>query len=177
MLQISPGKLKFVYKLISLFIRINYPLYPLPSKTEYIQCITQLKSISYALPALEFAVHVERHRVNWKKCRWEKDMLPLRYDTTVMPDFLFDSAFLRYYFPTVLSVMLRVIFQVGHLNGNVDWFIVHAIFSINKHWQRLKRREQIILNIIGFFMTHEKKHLFSDEWRESVKMRYDSNKA
>lgn len=62
-----------------------YPVFPLPDNKQFKICIDFIKSESFALPVIEFCEYVHVHKINWLKCSWEYDLMPLEYDTTILP--------------------------------------------------------------------------------------------
>ena len=83
-------------------MKVIYPVFPLPNNKQFEICIDLIKSESFALPAIEFCEYVHIHKINWLKCSWEHDLMPLEYDTTILPNYIFSTSFLRYYFPCLL---------------------------------------------------------------------------
>ena len=124
-----------------------YPEYPLPGEGEYEACVGSLEYISFASPAVEFCEYVHARRLSWFDCSWEKDLLPLEEDTTIMPDYIFASPFLRYYFPMCLHVCVRFFmgdYEAGEF-GNVDSFVEHTLNSMIDHTSCLAPEERELL--------------------------------
>lgn len=88
-------------------MKVIYPVFPLPNNKQFKICIDFIKSESFALPVIEFCEYVHVYKINWLKCSWEYDLMPLEYDTTILPHYIFSTSFLRYYFPTCLNLTIK----------------------------------------------------------------------
>lgn len=73
-------------------MKVIYPVFPLPNNKQFEICIDLIKSESFALPGnWNFGEYVHIHKINWLKCSWEHDLMPLEYDTTILPElYIFD---------------------------------------------------------------------------------------
>ena len=113
-------------------MKVIYPVFPLPNNKQFEICIDLIKSESFALPAIEFCEYVHIHKINWLKCSWEHDLMPLEYDTTILPNYIFSTSFLRYYFPACLNLTIKYFFGDYHKYevGNIDSFVEHTIDAV-----------------------------------------------
>lgn len=84
-----------------------YPASPLPSDEQFKICINFLDGESFALPVIEFCHYAHARKINWIACSWKRDLLPLKYDTTILPSYIFSTTFLRYYFPSCLKLTVE----------------------------------------------------------------------
>ena len=109
-----------------------YPVFPLPDNKQFKICIDFIKSESFALPVIEFCEYVHVHKINWLKCSWEYDLMPLEYDTTILPHYIFSTSFLRYYFPTCLNLTIKYFFgdYYKYEIGNIDSFVKYTIDAV-----------------------------------------------
>ena len=112
-------------------MKVIYPVFPLPNNKQFKICIDFIKSESFALPVIEFCEYVHVHKINWLKCSWEYDLMPLEYDTTILPHYIFSTSFLRYYFPTCLNLTIKYFFGDYHKYeiGNIDSFVGYRYLS------------------------------------------------
>lgn len=124
-----------------------YPAFPLPSDEQFKICLHSLDGESFALPVIEFCAYAHAGKMNWIECSWENDLLPLEYDTTILPSYIFSTSFLRYYFPACLNLTVNYFLGEyhGEKMGNIDSFVQHALDSIREHYDALNAKEKKLI--------------------------------
>lgn len=148
-----------------------YPVFPLPSDEQFKISIDFLEPKSSALPVVEFCEYVHDNKINWMQCSWENDVLPLKYDTTILPYYIFSTIFLRYYFPTCLNLTIKY-FLGDYYNdemGNIDSFVNHTIDSIIDNYDKLNIRERELMKIILNLIDNNTLYDYKDE---SIKLKH-----
>ncbi|SEH97031.1 hypothetical protein [Akkermansia glycaniphila] len=135
------------YHSFVLKLRRLYPEHPLPGREEYRECLRSLAPISFASPAVEFSRYVYVRRMSWCECSWERDLLPLEEDTTILPNYVLSVPFLRYYFPMCLHIAIEYISGVYEAAecGNIDSFFERTLDSIIDHVHLLSSDERELL--------------------------------
>lgn len=120
---------------------------PPPGNEQFKICIDFLGHESFALPVIEFCDYVHVNQINWMQCSWEDDLLPLNYDTTILPHYIFSTTFLRYYFPACLNLTIKYFLGDYYKKdvGNVDSFVEHTIDSIIDHYDKLNMDERELM--------------------------------
>lgn len=149
-----------------------YPVFPLPNNKQFKICIDFINSESFALPVIEFCEYVHIHQINWIECSWERNLLPLEYDTTILPFYIFSASFLRYYFPTCLNLTIKYFFghYYKHEVGNIDSFVEHTIDAVIENYKDLNGSEK---NLVGRILELMENNSFYDYKDECIKLKYE----
>ena len=147
-----------------------YPVFPLPDNKQFKICIDFIKSESFALPVIEFCEYVHVYKINWLKCSWEYDLMPLEYDTTILPHYIFSTSFLRYYFPTCLNLTIKYFFGDYHKYeiGNIDSFVGYTIGAVIENYKNLNESEK---NLLGRILKLMENNSFYDYKDECIKLK------
>lgn len=147
-----------------------YPVFPLPNNKQFKICIDFIKSESFALPVIEFCEYVHVYKINWLKCSWEYDLMPLEYDTTILPHYIFSTSFLRYYFPTCLNLTIKYFFGDYHKYeiGNIDSFVGYTIGAVIENYKNLNESEK---NLLGRILKLMENNSFYDYKDECIKLK------
>ena len=151
-------------------MKVIYHVFPLPNNKQFEICIDLIKSESFALPAIEFCEYVHIHKINWLKCSWEHDLMPLEYDTTILPNYIFSTSFLRYYFPACLNLTIKYFFGDYHKYevGNIDSFVEHTIDAVIENYKDLNESERTLL---GRILKIIENNPFYDYKNECIKLK------
>lgn len=145
-----------------------YPASPLPSDEQFKICINFLDGESFALPVIEFCHYAHARKINWIACSWKRDLLPLKYDTTILPSYIFSTTFLRYYFPSCLKFTVEYFLGDYHEDdiGNIDSFVQHSIDSIINNYDALNASEKKLISEISELIENNSFYDYKSECME-----------
>lgn len=139
-------------------LKYLYSEQPLPDSEAYQTCMRCFAYEVYNSPIVEFCEYVYTRQISWCNCSWEKDILPLEEDTTILPDYIFSTPFLRYYFPTCLHIAIKYFHGAYYQKdvGNVGLFVERTLFCVSVLVNFLNFQEkQFMMDICALMKRNE----------------------